>query len=189
VSQNSVITGKRLETRTAYPAVFGCVLGLLLAACSAGGASSTPAATPPAKTTSPSPTATAGSPAPIGSQPSSGPDATASVEADWTAFFDPTTPIQQRISLLQDGAKFRSYLEVQAQPGLAHLTTEQATAASVFGTIATVTYNILVSGRTGSALENLSGQAMFVGGTWQVSDADFCSLLTLENKGKTLPGC
>lgn len=35
----------------------------------------------------------------------------------------------------------------------------------------------------------MSGQATFNNGTWQVSDADFCNLLLLENKGKTLPGC
>jgi hypothetical protein len=183
------MTGIRPATRCAYPAVFACALGLLLAACSGGNASGSGAATPTEKATSPSPTATAGSPAPIGSQPSSGPDATASVKADWTAFFDPTTPIRQRISLLQHGARYRSYLEVQAQPGLAHLTTEQVTAVSVDGTIASVTYNILVSGKTSSALESQSGQAMFSRGTWQVSDADFCSLLTLENKGKKVAGC
>lgn len=59
----------------------------------------------------------------------------------------------------------------------------------LFGTQETVAYNILISGNTSSALENQSGQAMFSNGTWQVSDADFRTLLTLENKGKTLPGC
>jgi hypothetical protein len=131
----------------------------------------------------------AGSPAPIGSQPSAGPDAVASVKANWTAFFDPTTPIAERVSLLQDGAKFKHYLEVQAQPGVAHLTTDQVTAVTLIGSQATVTYNILVSGASSSALENQSGQAIFSSGTWQVSDADFCTLLTLENKGKTVPAC
>lgn len=55
--------------------------------------------------------------------------------------------------------------------------------------MATVTYSILISGQSSGALQSQSGQAVFSQGTWQVSDADFCSLLTLENKGKTLPGC
>jgi hypothetical protein len=131
----------------------------------------------------------AASAAPVGSQPSSGSGAQASVKADWTAFFDPTTPIAEREALLQDGRKFAAYLQVQAQPGVAHLTTEQVTAVAVIHTQAVVTYNILISGVTSSSLSNLSGQATFNNGTWQVGDADFCNLLLLENKGKTVPGC
>ncbi len=175
--------------------VLAVTLGIGLAGCS-GSTSSPPApaasslaAASASAVVSPSPAAVAGSPAPIGSQPSAGPDALASVRANWTAFFDPTTPVARRISLLQDGAKFRHYLEVQAQPGVAHLTTEHVTAVALTGTEATVTYNILINGISGSALSNQIGEATLSRGTWQVSDTDFCNLLTLENKGKTLPGC
>lgn len=184
------IIGIKSLNRAAVSAILLGVPSLGLTACSSS-TSSPPAAsassTPPAESATASPAA--GTPAPIGSQPGAGPDAVASVKANWTAFFDPTTPIAQRVSLLQDGAKFKHYLQVQAQPGAAHLTTEQVTAVTLIGTQATVTYNILVSGASSSALENQSGQAIFSGGTWQVSDADFCTLLTLENKGKTVPGC
>jgi hypothetical protein len=163
------------------------LLSLGLAACS-GSTPGHPAAATTAGS-SPTPTPAAPTPLPAGSQTTTGPDAAASVTADWTAFFDPTTPIAQRIALLQDGAKFKSYLEVQAQPGVAHLTTEQVTNVSVIGTYATVTFNILVDGHTASALTGQSGQANFEAGTWQVSDAAFCSLITLENKGKSVPGC
>lgn len=176
-----------------------CVAAMILAVSACAGSSKSPtsaSSTPAASSTSAGASATssataaaAASPAPVGEQPSSGPVAQASVKADWTAFFDPNTPIAQRIALLQDGGKFSSYLRVQAAPGVAHLTTEQVTAVTVIGTQAVVTYNILVSGVTSDALSNQSGQAMFSNGTWQVSDADFCTLLTLENKGKTLPGC
>jgi len=138
----------------------------------------------------PFPTVTpSGSAAPVGVQPSSGANAQASVKADWTAFFNPATPIAQREALLQNGRKFIAYLQAQAQPGIAHLTTEQVTAVTVIHTLAVVTYNILVSGVTSSALSNLSGQATFTNGTWQVSDSDFCNLLRIENKGKPVPGC
>lgn len=180
------ITDIKLRNR-AFPAILAGALSLGLASCS-GGTPSTPAASASTKTST-TPTTTVGSPAPIGSQPSSGPDAVASVKANWTAFFDPTTPIAQRILLLQDGAKFKGYLEVQAQPGSAHLTTEQVTAVTLAEAQAIVTYNILIRGVTSSALTNQSGQAIFSSGTWQVSDADFCSLLSLENNGKTLAGC
>jgi hypothetical protein len=59
----------------------------------------------------------------------------------------------------------------------------------LFGTEATVTYNVNGQRRHQRRPANKSGQAMFGGGTWQVSDTDFCTLLTLENNGKTLPGC
>jgi hypothetical protein len=184
------------RNRWIFPTLaIGLGLASALAACSVG-TSAPPAASSPAAKTSAAPAAAssssptaAGSPAPIGAQPSAGPEASASVKADWTAFFDPSTPIAERIALLQDGAKFQHYLEVQAQPGVAHNTTEQVTAVMVFGTQATVTYNIMVSGVTSDVLSNKSGQAMFSSGTWQVSDTDFCTLLTLENNGKTLPGC
>lgn len=142
-------------------AVFACGLGFLLTACSSGGTPAAKAASRPAKTTAPRPAAAAGTPAPVGSQPSSGPDAIPSVKADWTKFFDPTTPVARRISLLQNGAKFRRYLEVQARPGLAHLTTEQVSAVQIFGTMATVTYSILISGQSSGALQSQSGQAVF----------------------------
>jgi hypothetical protein len=187
MSRRVAFTIAKPQSKAAASAILAGALSLGLAACS-GGTSSPPAAPAPTKI-APTPAPTVGSPAPIGSQPSSGPDAVASVKTDWTAFFNPTTPIAQRISLLQDGAKFKRYLEVQAQPGVAHLTTEQVTAVNLIGTQATVTYNILVGGATSGALTNQSGQASFSSGTWQVSDTDFCALLTLENKGKTLPGC
>lgn len=174
---------------------FASGLVLLVTACSGGTSSPGAAASSPAKTsavpvaTATSPAAT-GSAAPVGSQPSTGPDAIASITADWTAAFDPTTPVAQRIKLLQSGATFRSYLEVQAQPGSAHLTTEQVTGVTLLGSgAAAVTYNIEINGVTSSALSGQGGTAIFSSGTWQVSSVDFCDLLTLENKGKSLPGC
>lgn len=109
--------------------------------------------------------------------------------ADWTTFFDPSTQIAEREALLQDGQKFAHYLEVQAAPGVAHLTTERVTAVTVIHTVAVVTYDILVGGVTNPSLSNLSGEAVFSNGTWQVSDTDFCNLLLIENKGHTVPGC
>ncbi len=80
-------------------------------------------------------------------------------------------------------------MRFRPSPRVAHLTTEQVTVVTLIGTQATVTYNILVRGASSSALANQSGQAIFSSGTWQVSDADFCTLLTLENNGKAVPAC
>lgn len=187
------------SSRTVWAAVGVTSMTLATASCGGGssgtpasGGSSAPAASAQSVGTSITPFATVtprASAAPVGLQPSSGANAQASVRADWTAFFDPATPIAQREALLQNGRKFIAYLQAQAQPGVARVTTEQVTAVTVIHTLAVVTYNILVSGVTSSALSNLSGQATFANGTWQVSDSDFCSLLRIENKGKPVPGC
>jgi hypothetical protein len=44
-------------------------------------------------------------------------------------------------------------------------------------------YNILVSGTP--ELKNQTGMAVLQNGTWKVSVASFCGLLTIENAGKT----
>jgi hypothetical protein len=173
-------------------------MSLTMAACSgtanspaSGSAtSSAPASAVAGSSVTPAETASGpASRAPVAAQPSSGSAAEVAVKADWTAFFDPATPITQREALLEDGQKFSHYLQVQAAPGIAHLTTEQVTAVTVIHAMAVVTYNILISGTTSSSLSNLSGEAVYSKGTWQVSDADFCNLLLLENKGQTVPGC
>jgi hypothetical protein len=50
-------------------------------------------------------------------------------------------------------------------------------------TQAKVTYTILENGKP--ALPNQTGIAVKQGGTWKVSIASFCGLLTQENGGKT----
>jgi hypothetical protein len=161
-----------------------CALGTSVAACGSSGSSST-------STPSPSASSTSATSAPSSASPSaaaSGGSAVAEITANWTAFFDPKTPIAKRVSLLQNGQLFTS--AIQASAGFPGASTASAKVTKVTLTSATqakVTYTILLAGTP--VLSNQSGVAVLVGGTWKVGDASFCSLLTLENGGKAPTVC
>jgi hypothetical protein len=106
------------------------------------------------------------------------------IAANWTAFFNPNTPVAKRISLLQDGQQFAAIIKSQASSGLAAQASAKVTKVTlVSATQAKVTYSILESGKP--ALSNQTGVAVLQNGTWKVGIASFCSLLALENGGKT----
>jgi hypothetical protein len=157
--------------------LLACAVGGGMAACGGNGSSSAP--------TSPAPTSAA--PAPSASSSSSsaavaGDEKT--IAANWTAFFNPKTPVAKRVSLLQDGSQFASIIRAQAGGGLAAAASAQVTKVTVISTSqAGVTYNILLDGQP--ALKNQSGTAVFQGGTWKVGVQSFCGLLSLENSGDT----
>jgi hypothetical protein len=146
-----------------------------LAACSSGSSttSSTPASAPssPAAATSTS-------------SGSSSTDAEQTITTNWEAFFNPKTPVAQRVSLLQDGQAFASVIRAQAGSSLASQATATVTKVTVSSpTQAAVTYTILLAGTP--ALKNQAGVAVYQGGTWKVGLKSFCGLLTLENGGNS----
>ncbi len=150
--------------------------GLGVAACSSSGSSSAPSASPSSAAAQPSASSTSTS------------SATASdaktIAANWTAFFNPKTPVATRVSLLQDGSAFASIIKAQAGGGLAASATAKVTKVTVITTSqAAVVYSILLDGQP--ALSNQTGQAVYQGGTWKVGVSSFCGLLSLENGGKT----
>jgi hypothetical protein len=157
-----------------------CAVGAGLVACGSSGTSSaggspSPSTAPPAI----SPSASAAS-----ASASAGSSAATLIAANWTAFFNPKTPVATRINLLQDGSVFASVIKSQASGGLAATASAKVTSVTVqSATQAKVVYSILVSGQT--ALANQSGVAVYQDGTWKVGLASFCGLLTLENGGKT----
>jgi len=93
--------------------------------------------------------------------------------------------------LLENGSQFAPVIHAQAGSQLARLATSKVTHVTLTGTSqASVTYDILVSGRT--ALGGQSGVAVYQSGVWKVGATSFCGLLRLENAGssKGLPaGC
>jgi hypothetical protein len=153
-----------------------CALGASVAACGSSGStsSSTPgsgaSSTPP-----PAPSATTAT----SSAPATGGNAVAEITANWTAFFDPKTPVAKRVSLLQDGQLFASVIQAQANSTLASSASAKVTKVTVTSASqAAVTYSIVVGGTP--ALSGQHGTAVLVGGTWKVGLTSFCSLLTLE---------
>ncbi len=93
--------------RTPSRILLAFALAMGIAACSSGSpGSSSGASSSPSPAGSPSAPATSASPV-----SSSG--TTGTIAADWTAFFSPKTPVNKRISLLQDGQTFASVIKSQ----------------------------------------------------------------------------
>jgi hypothetical protein len=157
----------------------GAALGLTLAACGGGSGGSTSPSSAPVSSSAPATSA-----APSSSPPASSAAAARTIAADWTAFFNPKTPVAQRANLLEDGQDFTAVIQAQASSPLASAATAKVTKVTVTSaTQATVIYDIVVAGQ--SALANQSGTAVLQGGTWKVGLTSFCGLLTLEAGGKT----
>ena len=155
--------------------LLACALGASLAAC--GSSSSTTSSAP----SSPSATSTS-------SGASSASSAEKTIAANWTAFFSPKTPVDQRVSLLQNGSTFASLIKAQASSSLASQASAEVTKVTVTSSSqATVIYTVLLAGTP--ALKNQKGVAVYQDGTWKVGLASFCGLLTQENSGKTPSAC
>jgi hypothetical protein len=154
--------------------LLACAVGAGLAACSSSSSttSSAPAAAAPSAT----------------STSSGSSSAEKTIAANWTAFFSPKTPVDKRVSLLQNGSTFASVIRAQASSSLASEASAQVTKVTVTSpTQATVIYTVLLAGTP--ALSNQKGVAVYQDGTWKVGLASFCGLLTLENSGKTPSVC
>jgi hypothetical protein len=157
------------------------VAGFLAAvtACSSSGSSK------PAASASKSSAPASAAPSPSGGSTS----ATATqIKTNWEAFFNPKTPVAQRVSLLQNGPTFQSIIQSQASSPLASSATSSVSSVTVESPAqAKVVYSILVGGTP--ELKNQSGVAVYQSGTWKVGDQSFCTLLTMENNGKAPSVC
>ncbi|MGW4162352.1 hypothetical protein [Streptomyces sp. NPDC004788] len=167
-----------LLTRRA--AAFGAAAVLVLTPVVAGcsdnsGTSSSPSQVTP--TTSPAMT----------DQPLDPVAAKAQITKNWTAFFDPKTPPDQRIKLLENGQKMAPVLGAFAGNENAAATSVKVTQVSFTSpTGANVTYDLLVSGNT--ALPHAKGTAVLQDNTWKVSVKTLCGLVQLSGTTQ-VPGC
>jgi hypothetical protein len=169
-----------VQTRHAVPLIVLLCALLSVAACSSSGSSSKPTA---AGSSAPATSSTTGShsAAPSGS-------AVTEITTNWTAFFNPKTPVAKRVSLLENGQQFASIIQAQAGSALASSASAKVSKVTVTSPAqAKVTYTILVAGTP--ALPNQAGIAVLQGGTWKVGAASFCGLLSLENGGKAPAVC
>jgi hypothetical protein len=145
--------------------VAACAAAVVVAAC---GGSGTTTSTPAAATS-----------------PREAPSGTAAqkqVAANWTAFFNASTPVSQRIALLEDGQEFASVIKAQAGSPLASQASASVTKVTVTRPDqAAVIYSILLGGKP--ALTSQSGTAVYQDRTWKVGATSFCGLLVLENGG------
>jgi hypothetical protein len=162
-----------------------CALGASVAACgSSGSTSSSTPGSGASSTSTPTPFATTTN----SSAPATGGNAVAEITANWTAFFDPTTPLAKRITLLQNGQIFSAAIQGSSRfPGASTASAKVTKVTLTSPTQAKVTYSILLAGTP--VLQNQAGVAVLEGGSWKVGDASFCALLTLENSGKPMAVC
>jgi hypothetical protein len=155
---------------------------LALAACSSSSSSppatatSTPAATTPAA--SASATSSSSSAGSSSSVPASLTGTAKTIATNWVTFFNGTSSASTRLSLLENASTFSSALQALLASPIASQTSAQVTAVSVASSTATVTWNLLLSGKV--ELPNQKGQAVLQDGTWKVSDTSLCGLLNLE---------
>jgi hypothetical protein len=106
------------------------------------------------------------------------------IAANWTAFFNPKTPLNQRVALLQDGQTFAATIQAQRNSTLQSEATASVTQVALTSpSQARVNYSILLEGQP--ALPNQKGVAVLEGGVWKVGVASFCGLLVLENNDST----
>jgi len=103
----------------------------------------------------------------------------AAVKANWERFVNGATPIPQRLSLLQDGQRFASFVRSQENTAIGSLvfSTSAKVSAVTLGPAghATVTFTVYLSGKP--LAKNLNGTAVYSGGVWKVADTTFCELL------------
>ena len=162
-------------------ATAGLLLLPLLAAC--GGSSSNSASTAPT-------TSSSSTPAASGTAPADTTAATAQIKTNWKTFFAYKTPRATAAALLQDGNTMTTALaKAVSEQATTHIKQGADVTSVTFTspTTAQVTYKLL----NGNAvlLPAATGQAVLVNGTWVVSKATFCTLVTLGNNNQPVAGC
>ncbi|WP_026343339.1 hypothetical protein [Nocardia sp. BMG111209] len=122
----------------------------------------------------------------VDSAPAPGGGVTQEVTGSFRTFFDGGTGAAQKIALLENGPTFADAINAQANSPMAKATTASVTTVtSTAADHADVTYSILFNGKP--ALADQHGAAVRQDGTWKVTAATFCALLTLE--GNPPPAC
>ena len=166
--------------------VLGLALALAVSACSSSSSSSSSStASSPASS---SVSATPVSSAPASSASSGNSAAVAQITANWEKFFNASTPLSQRVALLQNGSSFSSAIDSFSKLPLANGIGAKVTGVTVTSaTMATVTYSI-VSGST-TLLGGQTGTAVYQDGMWKVGDASLCNLFKLIPGGSVPAAC
>ena len=155
----------------------------LLPVAAACGGSSSKSGTPNAPVVTASASASATAPA----NPTA---AEAQIRTNWQAFFNYNTPAAQSAGLLENGAALAGAIAfAKKEQQQTHIKQgAKVTSVSFTGPItANVTYQLLNG--TQVLLPSASGVAVYADGSWKVSKATFCTLVSLGASGQTVPGC
>jgi hypothetical protein len=173
-----------LARRAILAPALALALAAAVAACSSSSSSSSSSSAP----ASSAPASSAITSTPVASSPVAGntSDAVAQITTNWEKFFASSTPVSEKLTLLQNGNLFSG-----AIGGLTSLVS--GLGAKVTGvtlnspTSASVNYNLTAAGAP--LLSGQTGTAVYENGIWKVGDASLCALLKLVPGGSTPAAC
>jgi hypothetical protein len=168
-----------LARRVILAPALALALAAAVAACSSSSSSSSSSSAP--ATSAPATTAAASTPA-----ASSTSGAVAEITANWEKFFASSTPVSEKVTLLQNGTAFGPAISslMSLVSGLGSTVTGVTLNSA---TSATVDYNLTASGS--SLLAGQKGTSVYENGVWKVGDASLCALLKLVPGGSEPAAC
>ena len=116
---------------------------------------------------------------------STGPSAQTQIRAAYVTFFSSSTPIDDRVALLQNGQKFKSVVKSFANNPLAKNVSAKVFSVTLQGPrAAKVIYSVSIGG---TSLGKQTGSAVLENGGWKVGTASLCKLI--EQGGSTPSAC
>ena len=116
---------------------------------------------------------------------SGGANAKAQIKSAYVKFFAGSTPLSERVALLQNGPRFKPVIQKFANNPLAKNVSVTVSSVTLQGkNNAKVTYVVKFAG---NSLPKQTGTAVRESGTWKVGDASLCKLGSLG--GKTPSAC
>ncbi|MGH3257632.1 MAG: hypothetical protein ACRDOU_19955 [Streptosporangiaceae bacterium] len=170
-----------LARRAILAPALALALAAAVAACSSASSSSSSSSAPPS--TAPVTSATSAASTPAATNTSG---AVAQITTNWEKFFASSTPVSEKLTLLQNGNVFSGAIS-----GLTSLVSglgAKVTGVTVNSpTSATVNYNLTAGGT--SLLSGQTGTAVYEDGIWKVGDASLCGLLKLVPGGSEPAAC
>jgi hypothetical protein len=168
-----------LARRAILVPALALALAAAVAACSSSSSSSSSTSAPATSTAATS--AAASTPA-----ASSTAGAVAEITTNWEKFFSSSTPVSQKVTLLQNGSVFGP--AISSLMSLVSGLGAKVTGVTVnSATSATVNYNLTASGS--SLLSGQTGTSVYENGVWKVGDASLCGLLGLVPGGTKPAAC
>lgn len=110
------------------------------------------------------------------------------IARDWQRFFDPRTPLAARAALLENGDRLKPVLRsFSGDSRTGRIRAEVTTVAFTSPDSATVTYTLTLGADI--VLPGATGRAVLRNGSWKVSQATLCDLVTQGGTAGAVPGC
>jgi hypothetical protein len=107
------------------------------------------------------------------------------IKSAYERFFSGKTPVSDRVTLLQNGARFRGLVTSFANNPLAKNVSVDVSSVTLQGANkAKVVYSVKLAG---AALPTQTGSAVKQNGVWKVGSASLCKLVSLQ--GSTPAAC